>query len=296
MKLYGGIEAGGTKIVCMVAAGPDQVAAQASFSTTTPDETIGKMVEFFQFQMQKHVLKGLGVGSFGPLDLNPRSSTYGYITTTPKAGWHNTDLVGKLSEALKLPVVLDTDVNAAAQGEYLWGNGIGMDPLAYYTIGTGIGLGLRVNQALLHGLTHPEGGHIILKRDPNRDSFNGCCPYHGDCFEGLASGPAIEKRWGQRAESLPPDHPAWDLEAYYLAQALCDTILMLSPQRIVLGGGVMQQTHLFPLIRQKVLEMLQGYVKSSTILSDMEHYIVPARLGSQAGVLGSVALAINALG
>jgi fructokinase len=294
MKLYGGIEAGGTKIVCMIASGPQKILAETSFPTTTPDETIARMIIFFRQHMKEFELEGLGVGSFGPLDLNPGSRTHGYITTTPKPGWRNVDLLGQLRNALNLRVAIDTDVNAAALGEYMWGNGQGMDPFVYYTIGTGIGMGCRMNNFLMHGLTHPEGGHMLLHRNP-LDSYDGCCPYHKDCFESLASGPSLEKRWGQKGETLPVDHPAWELEAYYIAQALANTILMLSPRRIVLGGGVMHQKQLFPMIRKNVVEMLNGYVQSSTILTNhIEDYIVPAKLGNHAGVLGSVALAVHA--
>ena len=295
MKLYGGIEAGGTKIVCVIAAGPQKIVAETSFPTTTSKETINHMVDFFRKQMETYELEGLGVGSFGPLDLHPGSSTFGYITTTPKAGWQNMDLMGHLKKALRMRVVIDTDVNAAALGEYMWGNGQGLDPFVYYTIGTGIGMGCRINNFLTHGLTHPESGHILMHRDPQVDPFKGCCPYHKDCFEGLASGPAVEQRWGQKGETLPPDHPAWDLEAHYIAQALANTILVLSPRRIVLGGGVMHQEQLFPLIRKKVVEMLNGYVQSPTILTDqINDYIAPAKLGNHAGVLGAVALAVQA--
>ena len=238
MKLYGAIEAGGTKMVCMVAGGPDQIIAETRFPTTTPAETIDKMVAFFSEQMKSHPLQALGIGSFGPLDLDPTSVTYGYITTTPKPGWQQTDLISRLKETLKLPVIIDTDVNAAALGEYTWGAGKGKDPFIYYTIGTGIGMGVRANGRLVHGLTHPEGGHMVMKRDPQRDPFEGFCPYHGDCFEGLASGPAMNKRWGQKAEIIPAKHPAWALEAHYIAQSVSNMVLTLSPQCIVLGGGV----------------------------------------------------------
>jgi fructokinase len=295
MRLYGGIEAGGTKIVCMVAGGPDNIIAETSFPTTTPQETIDQMVFFFKKQMEDHSIDGLGVGSFGPLDLDSASPTFGFITTTPKAGWHNVDLLGKLKKALQIPVVIDTDVNAAAQGEYVWGNGQGMDPFIYFTIGTGIGMGGIVNHNLTHGLTHPEGGHIFLRRDKDHDPYTGICPYHGDCFEGLASGPAIEKRWGQKGETLPADHPAWELEAYYIAQAMVNIILTYSPRRIVLGGGVMHQKQLFGMVRNNVVKLLNGYVQSSTILTDkINDFIVPAKLDNRAGVLGSVALAVYA--
>jgi fructokinase len=294
MKLYGGIEAGGTKMVCMVAGGPDQVIAETRFPTTTPQETIGKMIAFFEEQTKTHQLSALGIGSFGPLDLNPSSPTYGFITTTPKPGWQNVDLVNPLKQVLNLPVVIDTDVNAAALGEYMWGAGQGKDPFIYYTIGTGIGMGARVNGGLLHGLTHPEAGHMIMKRDPKRDPFEGFCPFHKDCFEGLASGPAMNKRWNQKAETLPLDHPAWALEAHYIAQAMSNIILVLSPMRIVLGGGVMQQEQLFTMIQHEVKEMLNGYVQSPMILEHIDELIVPPGLGNQAGVLGSIALAVQA--
>ncbi|MCE1253575.1 MAG: ROK family protein [Anaerolineae bacterium] len=295
MKLYGAIEAGGTKMVCMVAGGPDEIIAETRFPTTTPAETIGRMLAFFNEQMKSHQLLALGIGSFGPLDLNPASPTYGYITTTPKPGWQQTDLIGRLKEELKLPVIIDTDVNAAALGEFTWGAGQGKDPFIYYTIGTGIGMGVRANGGLVHGLTHPEGGHMVMKRDPQRDPFEGFCPYHGDCFEGLASGPAMNKRWGQKAETLPLDHPAWALEASYIAQSVSNMVLTLSPQRIVLGGGVMQQEQLFPLVRREVQSMLNGYVQSPVIMEFIDDYIVPPALGNQAGVLGSIALAMQAL-
>jgi len=294
MKLYGGVETGGTKFVCMVAEGPEKIVAETKFPTTTPEETIHRAIDFFREQMKENVLEGLGIATFGPVDLNPGSRTYGNITTTPKPGWQNTVLLEKFKKALQIPVAIDTDVNAAAQGEYMWGKSQGMDPSMYFTIGTGIGMGGRFNNFLMHGLTHPEAGHMIMKRDPQRDPFKGCCTYHEDCFEGLASGLALEKRWGQRGETLPIDHPAWELEAHYIAQAMVNTILILSPRRIVLGGGVMQRIQLFPMIRREVLEMLKGYVHSPIILNKLDEFIVPAKLGSRAGVLGAIALAVHA--
>lgn len=289
MALVGGIEAGGTKFVCAVGTGPDDLRAVTRFPTTTPAETIGRVVEFFRSQPEP--VAAVGIGAFGPTDPDPASPTYGTITSTPKPGWQDTPLRQLVADAMGVPVAFDTDVNAAALGEHTWGAARGMDTFIYLTVGTGIGGGGMAGGRMLHGLIHPEMGHIRIPRDPAADPFPGVCPYHGDCLEGLASGPAMEKRWGTRAEHLPPDHPAWALEAEYLAQALVSYILILSPQRIVLGGGVMHQPALFPLVRSRVQELLGGYVKSPAILEEIDSYIVPPALGDRAGVLGAIALA-----
>ena len=287
-QLYGGIEAGGTKFVCAVGSGPDDMRAERRFPTTTPGETIGQAVDFFR---EHGPVAAVGIASFGPLDPNQRSPTFGYITTTPKVGWANAYLGGMVSEALGgVPFGFDTDVNGAALGEWRWGAGQGLDTFIYLTIGTGIGGGGMVNGRLAHGLIHPEMGHIRLPRDPAVDPYAGHCPYHGDCFEGLACGPAIGDRWGQPAYTLPDDHPAWDLEAHYLALALVNFICILSPQRIIMGGGVMEQKQIFPLVRQKVQTLLNGYVQSPKILEEIDSYIVSPGLGNQAGVLGAIAL------
>src|SRR5258708_4861136 len=245
MQLYGGIEAGGTKFVCAVADHPNsEFFDKTSFPTTMPDETLKRSIEFFK----RYSLKALGVGSFGPIDLNLNSPTYGYITATPKAGWQNTDLLGPLMNALNVPIGFDTDVNGAALSEFAYGVSNKHDSLVYFTVGTGIGGGIVVDGKPVHGLMHPEVGHIPVKRHPD-DSFVGNCPYHGDCLEGMASGPAIRARWGAAAETFPVDHPAWELEAYYLAQAVCSVAYVVSPNRVVLGGGVMHQTQLLPAIR-----------------------------------------------
>ena len=286
--IFGGIEGGGTKFVCAVGTGPDDVRAETRFPTTTPAETLGKAIEFFN---QFDGLSAIGVACFGPLDPHPASPTYGQILPTPKPGWTNADIVGTLRSALALPIVFDTDVNGAALAEARWGAAQDCDPVLYLTIGTGIGGGALVNGKLLHGILHPEMGHIPLPRDPQLDPFPGVCPFHGDCFEGLAAGPALEKRWGQKAETLPPDHPAWDLEAHYIALALASYIYTLSPQKIIIGGGVIQQTHLLPLVRQKVQALLNNYVKSQLITQNIDTYIVLPGLGNRAGVLGAIALA-----
>jgi fructokinase len=292
VALVGGIEAGGTKFVCAVGSSPDDLRAETRFPTTTPDESIGRAVAFFREQREHHgELAALGIAAFGPLDPHPASPTYCRITSTPKPGWANTDLAGAVSRALDLPVVFDTDVNGAALAEGRWGAGQGLDTFIYLTIGTGIGGGAVVGGQLLHGLLHPEMGHVRIPHNWERDPYPGRCPYHGDCLEGLAAGPAIGERWGRPAETLPLQHPAWELEASYLASGLANFVLTLSPQRIVLGGGVMERRQLFPLVRRGVLELLNGYVQSPGLLEDIDGYIVPPALGSRAGVLGALALA-----
>ncbi len=294
--LYGGIEAGGTKFVCAIGTGPENVIAETRFPTTSPAETIRQAIDFMRREGGTDGLAAVGVASFGPVDPDPSSPTFGYITATPKPGWSNTDVAGAIRRELGLEVGFDTDVNGAALAEGRWGRAVGLSDFVYLTIGTGIGGGAMVNGKLLHGLIHPEMGHILLRRDPAIDPFPGSCPFHGDCFEGLASGPAILKRWGRAAERLPMDHPAWQLEAGYLAQALSDIILTLSPQRLILGGGVMERQELFPLVRKCVQELLNGYVRSSQILERIDDYIVPPGLGKRAGVLGAIALAELAAG
>jgi fructokinase len=295
-ELVGGIEAGGTKFVCAVGTGPDDLRAETRFPTTQPGETIGRAIAFFrQCQERFGPLEAIGVAAFGALDPNPDSPTYGHITTTPKPGWANTDFVGTIRSAFDIPVGFDTDVNGAALGEWRWGAGQGLNNILYLTVGTGIGGGALVNGRPIHGLIHPEMGHIAMPHNDATDPFPGHCPFHGDCLEGLASGPAMNARWKQRAETLPPEHPAWELEAHYLALALRTFICTLSPQRIIMGGGVMQQSHLLAAVRRKVLDYLNGYVQSPAILSDIDHYIVAPNLESQAGVLGAIALGMMQL-
>ncbi len=291
--IYGGIEAGGTKFVCAVGAAPEDLQA-TQFPTTTPAETIARAIEFFKAHAASARLAAVGIGTFGPVDPNPASPTFGYITTTPKPGWAHTDFAGAIRRALGVPVGFDTDVNAAALGEQRWGAAQGIDNFIYLTIGTGIGGGALVNGALLHGLIHPEMGHIFIPHDWAIDPYAGFCPYHGDCFEGLAAGPAIEKRWGQRGENLPADHVAWEWEARYLALALANFTCTLSPQRIVMGGGVMQQPRLLPRVRDQVRAWLNNYVHAPEILERIDEYIVAPGLGKRAGVLGALVLAERA--
>ncbi len=292
MTLYGGIEGGGTKFVCAVGTGPDNIVAETSFATTQDaSHTIGKAIDFFRAHSQKMPLAGVGIASFGPVDPDPRSPDYGYITTTPKLGWAHTDFLGPVRDALGVPVAFDTDVNGAALGEYRWGAASGLDTFVYLTIGTGLGGGGLVKGQLMHGLMHPEMGHMLLPHDWTADPYAGYCPYHGDCWEGLAAGPALEDRWKAKGTELPPDHPAWALEAHYLALGVVNIIMILSPQRVIMGGGVMQQRHLFPLVRSKVQKMLNGYLKRAAITDDIDQYIVPPALAGRSGVLGAIALA-----
>ncbi len=286
--LVGGIEAGGTKFVCAVGTGPQDIRDSVRFPTTTPAETIAQAIAFFQ--QQKEPVAAIGIGSFGPIDPQPLSPTFGFITSTPKPGWANADLVGQIQQVIPVPMAFDTDVNAAAYGEYCWGAAQELDTFLYLTIGTGIGGGGMVEGHLMHGLIHPEMGHILIPHNRADDPYAGHCPFHGDCLEGLASGPAMKARWGQPAETLPPDHPAWVLEANYIAYGLVNLICTLSPQRIILGGGVMSQPHIFGLVRQQVQTLLCGYVQHTAILQEIDQYIVPPALGGLAGVLGSLAL------
>lgn len=290
--LYGGIEAGGTKIICAVGTGPADLPAEISFPTTTPSETLARIIAFFQ----QRQLAAIGIGSFGPISPDRHAPDYGYITSTPKPGWAQTDIAGTIGRALGVPVGFDTDVNAAALGEWRWGAAQGLSTFLYLTVGTGIGGGGLSNDRLMHGLLHPEMGHIRLPHDWQADPFPGICPYHGDCLEGMASGPALKARWAVAAESLSSDHPAWALEAHYLALACVTFICTLSPQRIILGGGVMSQSHLFPLIHQEVQALLNGYIQAPAILRQIDTYIVPPALSSRVGVLGALALAEQVAG
>jgi fructokinase len=289
--MFGAIEAGGTKFVCAAGTGPEDLET-AQFPTTTPAATLGQTVEFFR--RFRGDLRAVGIASFGPVDLRPDSPTCGYITSTPKAGWRDTDVAGYVGKSLGVPVGFDTDVNGAALGEARWGAAQGLSDFLYLTVGTGIGGGAMVHGKLLHGLMHPEMGHIRIPHDVGEDEYPGCCPFHGDCLEGLASGPAVQARWGVNASQLPADHAGLALEARYLALGLNGWVCTLSPQRIVLGGGVMQQTLLFPLIRAELLGLLNGYIQVREITECAERFVVPAQLGSRAGVLGALVLAEQA--
>jgi fructokinase len=294
-QVFAGIEAGGTKWVCMIANHPGDIRATTRIPTGLPEGTIGSAIEFIRNQVpEPGDLGGIGIGSFGPLDLKKGSNTFGYLTTTPKPGWAHTNLINPFKMEFNLPIGFDTDVNAAALGERLWGAGSQLSDFIYMTVGTGIGGAAVANHELIHGMIHPEMGHMLIPHDWERDPFPGVCPYHGDCLEGLATGPAIQARWKQPAEDLPPEHPAWQLEAHYLGLGISNLITALSPQRVILGGGVMDQSQLFPMIRNEVRELLGDYISTSEIMEPNEEYIVPPVLGPQAGVLGAVALAQQA--
>ncbi len=293
--MVGAIEAGGTKFVCTVGTGPDALGPRVEIPTTTPGETIARVIAFLREQAATPPLTAVGIASFGPLDLDPSSPTFGYLTTTPKPGWQQVDLVGPVRDALGVPVALDTDVNAAALGEQRWGAARDLHTFVYVTVGTGIGGGGMVEGRLIHGVLHPEMGHMRIPHDRRADPFEGACMYHGDCWEGLAGGPAIAARWGTKGENLPPDAAAWELEARYLALGLTNIICALAPQRVILGGGVMQQAQLFPLIRRNTLELLNGYIQKPEILERIDDYIVPAQLGANAGVVGAVALGLDSV-
>lgn len=289
MSLFGCIEAGGTKFVCGAGTGPEDLQL-ATFPTSMPAATMPNVIRFFREQAGSR-LSAVGIGSFGPVDLRPESPTFGYITSTPKPGWQQYDLAGEVARALGVPVGFDTDVNAAAAGEARWGAGRGIPNFIYLTVGTGIGGGAIVNGEVIHGLVHPEMGHIRIPHDLVADPYPGGCPYHHDCLEGLASGPAIQARWGSPAHELPDDHPAWALEAHYLALGLTTWVCTLSPERLVLGGGVMQHQPLFPMIRRELAELLNGYIRAKAILEEIDRYLVPPELGKRAGVLGAMVLA-----
>ncbi|WP_046214028.1 ROK family protein [Paenibacillus wulumuqiensis] len=286
MTILGAIEAGGTKFVCGIGDEQGHIHDRVSFATTTPEETMRQVIQYFE----RKDVQAIGLGSFGPIDPIVGSPTYGHITSTPKPHWARYNLIGKLQEHFDVPMKFDTDVNGAALGEYTWGAARGLGSCLYITVGTGIGAGAVVGGSLLQGLSHPEMGHILVRRHPE-DAYQGHCPYHNDCLEGLAAGPAIEARWEQSGSDLPEDHPAWSMEAFYLAQALMSYILILSPQKIIMGGGVMKQSHLMPEIRKHVKQLLNGYVQHPSLLDHMDKYIVAPNLGDDAGLSGALALA-----
>jgi fructokinase len=290
--MFGGVEAGGTKFVCGLGTGPGDLRVE-TFPTLTPEETLPLIIDFLRSAGPS--LKAIGIGSFGPVDLTPGSATFGFVTSTPKPGWANCDLRGTLLRALNVPTGFDTDVNAALLGEARWGAAQGLTDALYMTVGTGIGGGAIVHGRVAHGLVHPEMGHLLLPHDWSKDPFEGICPYHGDCLEGLACGPAIERRWGLPSRGLPEDHAAWELEARYLALGVTNLMVTLSPKRIILGGGVMQGRHLFPRIRREFTALLNGYVRHPAVTDHVDELIVPPALGGRAGVLGALVLAENAL-
>lgn len=283
----GALEAGGTKMVCAIGNENGEIFERVSIPTESPDVTMPKLIAYFADKE----IEALGIGCFGPIDLNRNSETYGCITTTPKLAWKNYNIVKAFQDALSVPVGFDTDVNGSALGEATWGITKGLQNSMYITIGTGVGTGIITNGTLLHGMLHPEGGHLLLSRHP-KDSFEGTCPYHKNCLEGLAAGPAIEARWGVKGTQLSDRKEVWELEAYYIAQALVDYIMVISPQRIVIGGGVMHQEHLMPLIREEVKRQLAGYIDTKE-LSDIDQYIVLPSLNDNQGIMGALKLGLD---
>lgn len=283
--IYGALEAGGTKMVCAIGDENGTILEQVSIPTLEPKDTIPKIVSWFS---DKNI-EALGIGSFGPVDVNPASKSYGFILDTPKLAWKQFNLVGSIKKELNVPIGLDTDVNGSCLGEMTFGCAKGLDSVLYLTIGTGVGAGIGIHGNLLHGMLHPEAGHILMTPHPD-DSYQGKCPYHGTCFEGMAAGPAIEDRWGQKAYELVDRQEVWEIEAYYIAQALVNYIMTLSPQKIILGGGVMHQEQLFPMIRKMVTKLLAGYLNTKE-LANMDEYIVPSSLNDNQGIMGCIQLA-----
>ena len=290
MAIIAAVEAGGRKFICGLGTEDGKIIDKISIPTTTPEDTMKKVIAYFKDKK----FDVMGVGSFGPIDPVKESGTYGYITKTPKPYWSDYNIVGELKKHFNVPMEFDTDVNGAALAESWWGAGNGLKNVIYITVGTGIGAGAVVDGKMLQGLTHPEMGHISIKRHRN-DSYEGKCPFHKDCLEGMAAGPAIEARWGKKGFELSNNMEVWEMEAYYLAQGLVNYILILSPQKIIMGGGVMKQKQLFPLIRKNVQEFLNGYVHKKEILDDIDNYIVYPGLGDEAGFIGSLALGKIAL-
>ncbi|MDD7673997.1 MAG: ROK family protein [Oscillospiraceae bacterium] len=289
MKLYGALEAGGTKMVCAIGDENGNILERISIPTRTPAETMGPMIDFFRGKE----IRALGIGCFGPVDLKKGSRTYGYITSTPKLAWQNYPIVAEFEKTLGVPVGFDTDVNAAALGEATWGCTRDVENSIYITVGTGVGVGVIIGGKPYHGMLHPEGGHILLARHPDDPMVGSGCPFHENCLEGLAAGPSLEKRWGIKGAELTGRKEVWQLEAYYIGQALADYILILSPERIVLGGGVTHQEGLLALIRQETAKQLAGYIRTAAI-DHLDSYIVGVSLNDNQGVMGAVKLAMDA--
>ncbi|WP_099159675.1 ROK family protein [Virgibacillus ndiopensis] len=281
--LIGGIEAGGTKFVCAVGDQTGKIIAKTSFPTVGPEETFKEVKAFFA----DYSIEAIGIGSFGPVDLDKQSKTYGTILNTPKTKWKNYDVLKRLQTDYQLPVYMDTDVNAAALGEYKYGIGNDVDSCMYITVGTGIGAGFVKDGETYIGKSHPEMGHIFVQQHED-DKFVGSCAYHGTCLEGLASGPAIEKRNGKKGNLLADQQSVWELEAYYLAQAIMSYFLILSPERVIIGGGVLKQEQLYPLIREKILELVNGYVA----IENVDNFIVAPSLNDEQGIKGAIALTL----
>ena len=290
MKYYGALEAGGTKMVLAVMDENGNVIRKNTIPTKTPEETMPEMLAFFS----AYSISSLGIGGFGPLNLDRNASEYGHIMETPKLPWRHYPLLQSFRDSLRVPVGLDTDVNAAALAEARLGAAKGKEICLYVTVGTGIGGGVVIHGRPVHGLMHPEIGHVSVSPVPEDPMPEGICPYHPHCLEGLASGPSIEKRWGISAKELPQGHPAWDIESAYLAQLCASAMLTFSPEMIILGGGVMQQKFLLPMIREKTLKLLNGYIAHPAVSEGLIHYIVTPGLDTRSGMIGAWLLAKDA--
>ncbi|MDV6330656.1 ROK family protein [Asticcacaulis sp. 201] len=296
MKRFIGIEMGGTKVVLAHGSGPEDLSVPIRVPTGHPDETLSAVIDSVHALMAQHgPVAGIGIASFGPIRVNKADARYGSFGLTPKAGYSHYNLLAPISAAFPdLPIAFDTDVNGAALGEGAFGGAQGLDSFAYVTVGTGIGLGLIMNGRPAHGLLHPEAGHILVRRDPVRDPFTGCCPFHGDCLEGLASGPAVEQRTGKRGEHLPDTDPVWGLVGNYLAQLFHSVTLVASPQRVIIGGSVGLKPAVLAQARTTLHASLAGYIEALSTMESIDSYVVPAALGDRAGVLGAIALAASA--
>ena len=286
--IYGGVETGGTWVVCALGTGPDDIIDEETFATGEPELTLARIAAFFERGPRP---AAIGIGSFGPVDLDPASPTWGHVTSTPKPGWAHTAVAPVLAERLGVPVRFDTDVTTAALAEQRWGAAAGVDSVCYLTVGTGIGAGLLIDGRPVHGLVHPEVGHLRVPHDRERDPFAGACPRHGDCWEGLAAGGAIGQRWGVHPRELPDDHPAWELEAEYVALGILAIVLVASPRRVVVGGGVMARPGLLEAVRRRLVELNAGYLETPMMGEAVDRYLVAPALGERAGVLGAIALA-----
>jgi fructokinase len=292
-QVFGAIEAGGTKFLCAIGNIRGEWLERARIPTTDTQTTLAVVLQFFRRATKKYgPLGAIGVGSFGPLQLRHDAPNYGCITDTPKSGWSNTDLLGPLRQEFGVPLGFDSDVNAAALAEVRLGAGRGLNSLVYVTVGTGIGGGIIINDRAVRGLMHPEVGHIRPQRHP-QDRSVGVCAFHGDCLEGLASGPAISARSGTSLDQLDSAHVAWEIEADYLGQMCAQIVLMISPERIVLGGGVMNAQRLFGPVRERMRHWLGGYVRDPAVTAS-DRYVVPPDLGDASGITGALLLALQA--
>lgn len=284
--MFGIIEAGGTKMICAVGTKDLEIIDQERIQTNRPEETFDKIIEFFNKYSNK--LKSIAVGSFGPINIDEKSKDYGKILNTPKDGWKDFNIYSYLKNEFDLPIYITTDVNASAYGEYTYGAGKDKKSLAYYTVGTGIGGGVIQDDLFIGGVSHPEMGHMIMKKHED-DSFSGVCPSHGDCLEGLASGPSIEKRFNKKAEDIDPDDKIFDIEAYYLAQCAHNTTLCFNPEVIVFGGGVMQVPGLIEKVRENFKKLMNEYIE----IKNIDSYIVKPTFDGQSATLGLMKIAMN---